>query len=435
VKDLHMTSSRFWRFVSGGLVLVLVLMPFHAFISTLLGTAIGPLWLWKSWKEFFLVGLTLATLVWLARHHKLREVFTDPLVLLLCTYAIIVLGLTFIHRGNANASAAGLAMDLRYLVIFGLGYMLARYAPGIRTGWLKKAPRLLIMAGLLLALLGVLQVTVTPLDFLARFGYDKDKTIAPYELIDMNPEAPRAFATLRGPNDYGAYLILPLVIVLAYLIKIRDKILLGVALTAGIAVSASRSAWIAAIAAIATGILDAKRVVTKRMMLLGSIGIVALLLGLVAAVSIPSVRLAVFHSSPGDSSLTEGSTDKHWQATMAGIDRVIADPVGCGAGCAGPASFYGNKPRISENYYVQVAETYGVLGLVVWLGIFGLVMYKLWRHDEKLSTVLFASGVGYALIGFWLHVWSDDPLSLTWWCLVGIVLGVSASKNSASQLK
>ena len=59
---------------------------------------------------------------------------------------------------------------------------------------------------------------MTPLDFLTHFGYNKDTTIAPYDLIDANPNAPRAFATLRGPNDYGAYLILPLVIVLAYLI-------------------------------------------------------------------------------------------------------------------------------------------------------------------------------------------------------------------------
>lgn len=417
------------------MALILVLMPFHAFLSTWLGTAIGPLWLWKSWKELLLVGLTLATLIWLARRDKLKEVFTDPIVLLLCTYAFIVLNLTYVATDPMAAKAAGLAMDLRYFVIFGLGYMLARYAPEIRTNWLKKAPRLLIMAGLMLATLGVLQVTVTPLDLLTHFGYNKNTTIAPYVLIDANPNAPRAFATMRGPNDYGAYLILPLVVVLAYLIKVRDKVLLGLAVVAGIAVSASRSAWLAAMAAVVTNIVDAKRAISKRMVLLGSIGVIAILLSLVVAVSVPSVRLAVFHSSPGDSSLTEGSTDAHWKATANGIVRVIEDPVGCGAGCAGPASYYSKSPRISENYYVQVAETYGFAGLVIWLTIFGLVLYRLWKHDEKLSTVLFASGIGYALIGFWLHVWSDDPLALTWWCLAGIVLGVSASKKTAKQLK
>ena len=421
--------------MSGGLALILVLMPFHAFLSTWLGSAIGPLWLWKSWKEFLLVGMTIATLGWLAKQKKLSEVFSDPIVLALCMYAILVLLLTYLNVGDTGAKVAGLAMDLRYLVIFGLGYMVARYAPELRENWLKRAPRLLIVAGLLLATLGVLQVTVTPLDFLTHFGYDKDKTIAPYTLIDANPEAPRAFATLRGPNDYGAYLILPLVIVLAYLIKVRDKVLLGLALAAGIAVSASRSAWLAAMAAVVTNILDTKRAISRRMVLFGSIGIIVFLVTLLVAVSVPAVRLAVFHSSPGDSSLTEGSTDKHWQATFAGVDRVVEKPFGCGAGCAGPASFYSAHPHISENYYVQVAETYGVTGLAIWLTIFGMVMFLLWRHDEKFSTVLFASGIGYALIGFWLHVWSDDPLSLTWWCLAGIVLGVSASKKPAKRVK
>lgn len=418
-----------------GLATIVVLMPFHAFLSTFLGVAIGPLWLWKSWKEIVLVGLTLLVLIWLARNKKLTEVFTDPLILLLCTYTVIVVVLTVLSDTATSAKAAGVAMDLRYLIIFGLGYILARYAPQLRTQWLKRAPRLLIIAGLILATLGVLQVTVTPLDFLANFGYDEDTTIAPYTLIDDNPNAPRAFATLRGPNDYGAYLILPLVIVIAYLVKIRDKVLLGLIVTAGIVVSASRSAWVGAVVAIAAALVDAKQMLTRKMMLLGSIGITLIIVGLLFASSIPAVRLAVFHSSPTDSSLTEGSTDKHWAATMAGVDRVLDNPLGCGAGCAGPASFYGNHPQISENYYVQVAETYGVAGLVIWLTVFGLVMYRLWRHDEKLSTVLFAVGAAYAVIGLWLHVWSDDPLSLTWWCLAGLVIGISTSNTASKQIK
>jgi hypothetical protein len=434
VKDSRITP-RFWHLINVGLAAIVILMPFHAFLSTLLGTALGPLWLWKSWKEILLVGLALLTLGWLARQKKLREVFSDPLVLFLCTYTLIVIILTATSDTEMDARAAGIAMDLRYLIMFGLAYVFARYAPALRTLWLKRAPRLLIIAGIILATLGVVQVTVTPLDFLERFGYDKNTTIAPYTLIDDNPEAPRAFATLRGPNDYGAYLILPLILIIAYLVKIRDKVLLGMIVTAGIVVSASRSAWVAAIAAIGAALLDAKRMITRKMMLLGSLGVFVILVALLFAASIPSVRLAVFHSSPGDSSLTEGSTDAHWQATMGGVERVVQNPVGCGAGCAGPASYYSDAPQISENYYVQIAETYGVIGLVVWLTIFGLVMYRLWRHDEKLSTVLFAAGVGYSVIGLWLHVWSDDPVSLTWWCLVGIVLGVSTSKTTKKQIK
>ena len=427
---MHATSPRFWRIVAVILAVILCLLPFHAFFSTWLGTSIGPLWLWKSWKEIVLVILVLTALVWIIWRKQTKTVFKNPLILILCTYAVLVIAVTLTGSASLDARLAGLAMDLRYLIIFGLGLLLARFTPVIRRVWLLRAPRLLIIAGLVLAVLGVLQVVLLPLNFLEQFGYNKETTIAPYVLIDENEHAPRAFATLRGPNDFGAYLIIPLVTALVYLVRARDKLLIGLAIVAGLAVSASRSAWLAALASVGAAIVDTKQIATRHLVFIGSATIVAIMAALVAAVTIPEVRLAVFHSSPGDSSLTEGSTDAHWNATAAGVQRAVTHPLGCGAGCAGPASYYGGAPRISENYYVQVAETYGILGLIVWVLLFGIVMYQLWRHEEKLATVLFASGIGLSLIGFWLHVWSDDPISLTWWCLVGIVLGVTSGKSA-----
>lgn len=149
-----------------------------------------------------------------------------------------------------------------------------------------------------------------------------------------------------------------------------------------------------------------------------------------AAISIPSVRLEVFHSSPGDSSLTEGSTDAHWRSTASGIQRVIGQPLGCGPGCAGPASYYSDKAFISENYYVQLAEEVGLIGLGIWLYIAGLVAARLYqlRRDWFVSALL-ASFVGISAIGFWLHVWADDPLSLTWWLIAGAILGAASRKD------
>ena len=165
----------------------------------------------------------------------------------------------------------------------------------------------------------------------------------------------------------------------------------------------------------------------SQIFLFGTAGAVIIVGFLVLATVGPSMRLAVFHSSPGDAHLFEGSTINHFKATSEGIDRVIANPVGCGLGCAGPASYYSDYPRISENYYVQIAEEVGLLGLVVWLFVFLGVMKSLLgiyrRQDSSIALVLFASGVGLAVIGMLLHVWADDPLSLTWWGLAGYVIG------------
>ena len=152
---------------------------------------------------------------------------------------------------------------------------------------------------------------------------------------------------------------------------------------------------------------------------------------LYAAVTVPALRMAVFHSSPGDPSLTEGSTDNHIAATTQGVERVVDEPLGCGPGCAGPASYYGDEPQISENYLVQIAEETGVIGLglfsaLIW--ITGLMLYRA-RELKTMRWALLASLAGYAVIGMLLHVWADDPVSITWWLLAGAVLGYNESQQ------
>ena len=140
--------------------------------------------------------------------------------------------------------------------------------------------------------------------------------------------------------------------------------------------------------------------------------------------NVPSVRLAVFHSSPGDSSLTEGSNDKHWEATAQGIQDVVRHPWGSGPGSAGPASFYNSAGTdLSENYYVQIAQEVGLIGLGLFIAINVLVVRSIVRRSGILPAALVASFAGISLINLLLHGWADDPLSLTWWALAGLYVG------------
>ena len=45
-----------WAMAASTTVIV-ALMPVHAFVSTWLGTMIGPLLVWKSWKEILLAAI------------------------------------------------------------------------------------------------------------------------------------------------------------------------------------------------------------------------------------------------------------------------------------------------------------------------------------------------------------------------------------------
>jgi hypothetical protein len=420
-----------------GLGAVFVLLPFHAFISTWGGTEVGPLWIWKSWKELLLSGLFAVVLVWLVTSpHRLRDLFSKPYVVLLALYVLLTLIMAglFFKANGADATAAGLAMNLRYLLAAVLAYILFRYG-NLGDRWLRRAGWFLIATGTFVAVLGILQALVLPSDFFVRFGYDKETTIAPYTLIDDNPDLLRAFATLRGPNDFGAFLILPIVLVIAY----ARRLPLWVSVPAmffmswALVLSSSRSAWLGALTAIAVygGVYVVKRL--PRSYLLGGFAALALagVIGLYAAVNVPVLRMAVFHSSPGDPSLTEGSTDAHLAATLGGINRVAANPLGCGPGCAGPASYYGKQPKISESYFVQIAEEVGIIGFALFVAMLVLISRELLRlsSSQQLARVLLATLAGYVVIGLLLHVWADDPLSMTWWMLIAALLGYNSGKQ------
>lgn len=422
------------RALMASLVLIIALMPIHAFISTWGGTAVGPLWLWKSWKEILLGVLVVMVLGWLvANKAAWSQLVHDRLAQVMAAYVALSLVLSVLHIGTVGSAAAsaGVAMNLRYLAIAALAYVLFRFS---KHDWFvvgKKVVAFVVGVGIALSTIGVLQVTVLPVDLLANFGYDKDATIAPFMTIDENPDALRAFATLRGPNDYGAFLTLPLVLAFLYIKRPAYRIAAMLTIAAGLAVSVSRSAWIGAVLAllVAAALTYGPKLFRSKRFIYSAVVSAVVFVGLiVSAMSVPSLRLAIFRSSPGDTSLTEGSTDQHVLATAAGIMRVVNDPLGCGVGCSGPASYYGGSARISENYYVQLAEEVGVLGLGLWLTIAWLVTERLYRlRQDLLARALLASFVGISSIGLLLHVWSDDPLSLTWWGLAGAVLGYYAS--------
>lgn len=417
------------RLMALSAVLIVVLMPVHAFLSTWLGTKVGPLLLWKSWKEILLaVMIPIVIIFCVLRKDIAKVIWSRGVNKLIAIYTLLHLVMVPFTHVSATAVVAGLMMNLRFLAIFVLVQIVVEARPEFIKRVRAAIPTWLLWTGAVLGVLALLQVYILPKDFLGQFGYDKNTTIAPYILVDQNPHALRAFATLRGPNTLGAYLLLPVAAALFVLSQKRRNVL-GWASAAlgfiGIYLTGSRSAWlglVVAIAVLALMILPRADVVkwSKRL----AVPVVALLLAIGwAAVNVPSVRLAVFHSSPGDSSLNEGSNDKHWEATANGIAAVVRHPLGTGPGSAGPATFYSSSgPNLSEDYYVQIAQEVGIIGLALFVGICVLVVRNIVRRTSLLPAVLMASFAGISLINFFLHGWADDPTALTWWALAGLYM-------------
>jgi hypothetical protein len=103
---------------------------------------------------------------------------------------------------------------------------------------------------------------------------------------------------------------------------------------------------------------------------------------------------------------------------------MLEQPFGAGVGSTGTASYYTAAPIIIENQYLLIAHEVGWLGIILFLGIFIEVMRRLWiRRQDWLAVGVFASGIGMAVIGILLPVWTDDTVSLIWWGLAAIVIG------------
>jgi len=419
-------------------VFIVVFMPLYPFLTTWAGASFGEPLLWKVAKDVLLGVTFLGIGGWVLGDGRRRELLArDTLIWLVGLYALVAVVVTLFNwNGISESLLAGMAIHARYLAILLIVYLAVRY--GELKFDINKLPlKFLAVGGVALAVIGIVQVFLLPLDTLEAFGYDKGATIAPFVLIDENPDAPRAFATLRGPNDYGAYLIMT--IIAAAFLTLRDKRwVIGVfVMVFALVLSSSRSAMLGLFcAALAVAVIRYRSLTAraKRYALYGfGATIIAGILLLIAATTVPALQLAVFHSSPDDPSLTEGSTDEHWTQTGAGIDRAIADPLGCGFGCAGPASFYGDESRIAENWFVQVAEEFGIIGLITWIVLFTFIMVQLYtRRHLLLAQLLFASAIGLSVVGVWLHVWADDPISLTWWALAGAALAMIVSTSTGS---
>lgn len=421
------------------LAAIIMLLPFHAFISTWGGSQIGPLLVWKSWKEILLVLLVPLVIAYLCiKPDAWRLLWRRWVNKLIILYFIMTGVFAVTSDASIEAAVAGTMMNLRFLAIF----LLAQLVAASDHPWIvyvkKWIQPWLLTSSILVCILAVLQVSVLDKNFLTQFGYDKLHTIAPYALLDENAGALRAFSTLSGPNDLGAYLLLPLALAAALFWKNRRDILALAMLVIGtvtLFLTGSRSAWIGAFCALA--MLALLQVPRKQMMTWLKVGALPLVaagvLFLWLATIVPVLRLAIFHSSPGDAHLLEGSSQEHWNAVVAGLQNAFYHPFGQGVGIAGPASAYNTyaPPMIAENYFIQLAQEVGWYGLALFLAITVALVRQLWaRRAEVLPCALLASFVGLSSIGLFLHVWADDPMAMVWWAVAGLVAFSAPAKRS-----
>lgn len=423
------------RILAVGWLILMILLPFHAFISTWGGTTIGPLSLWKSWKEVLLAGLVLLVILQAFLDPKMFKYFWGSWITkLIVAYGVWHVIITLLVGNQRDALVFGLAINLRIVSMFLIGGVVAYYLKPSKEFLTKLV---LVPAGVVVGF-GLLEIFLLPYDFLARFGYKAGVTIAPFNTIDQQIDRLRIMSTLRGPNPLGAYLILPIVIAVSRLQKAvgrKIKLLITFCLLLPAMVvlyySHSRSAWLGF--AVALGIYILLALSKKWRLVLVGLGIFGLLIGAVGVYQYRSssfVENVILHDNP-EIGPDQTSNSDHTLAIKNALIDIKEEPItGCAPGCAGPASFYDpDGAKLAENYYLQVGQEVGVAGLGLFLAInilIGIELFK--RRSDTLALVLFASLIGISVANLLLHVWADDTLAYVWWGLAGAVIANSRFK-------
>ncbi len=380
----------------------------------------------KAWAEILMViaGLLLTYLLYKKqRFNILRE----PLMLMVAGFALLhILLLGYKFQGPA-AVLAGLIIDLRFLLFFGLVYAAVKLYPEFRR------PFLIVGGAGAATVLGfaLLQVFVLPRDILKYLGYSAS-TIQPYLTVDLNNSFVRINSTLRGPNPLGAYAAMILALLVARVMNVRlpkkfwqvyGILLLFLGAAVALWASYSRSALIGAVLAVLVAVsLSVNR---KARYAIWSVVGAAFVVGLISVTVFSGnsfVQNVIYHSNPDGGSASK-SDSGHISSLAAGMKALVHEPLGTGVGSTGSASLYTGAPTIIENQYLFVAHESGWLGLALFLAIFGLVLWRLYeRRRDWLAIGVLAGGVCLAVIGVLLPVFVDDTVAIVWWGLAGLVV-------------
>lgn len=400
-------------------------------------------WLWSHWPNqalifksvadvvivaSFLIGLYLLIKNW-AQLQKYRLWWG-----LIGGYVLLTVLASLPTLGQWRSLLAGLVIDLRYILILVSGLV----ASALDKTWADKITKFVFKLSLMVGIFALLQVTVLPRDFLRNFGYSAT-TIQPYLVIDQNEAYVRINSTLRGPNPLGALAVIVLALALSRFyssgqFKRSNAINLILIFLAGLALlnSHSRSAWLAGgivgLACLIYYFKSARQLVKWSVL----VGCGLLVLGLVVLIikddnhNLTDEFQHLFLHDNTEVSHVSSDTE-HQSSVVTALNLIKNRPIfGHGVGSAGSASLMRQDGQaiIIENQFLFIWYETGLVGLTMFVGLYGLVLWHLFKMRQDWAAFgLLVSGVGLAVIGLLLPVFVDSVVAVTWWSLSGAIIG------------
>lgn len=431
-------KSKILSLVAGLSIAIIVLMPFHAFLTVWGSQVVGHYTLLRLWKEALLFVCAAGVSYLLIKDKRLRfDNNGKRLFWLIIAYVVVnlILGIVAYKNHNVSLKALGysLIINLRFPIFLIVTWAITQRSNILKDNW----GRILLWSAVLVVAFAVIQEFL-PARFLEHFGYSSS-TVLPFQYVDNNSLFLRVQSTLRGANPLGAYLLLIITSLLATTVlrqkkfSVHDfynkKVLLTLMALVAMFLTYSRSAWLGMI--LSGGVLfiitQYRKPIFKRLFVSSTLVIIFAASFVVANIEHnKTIENVVLHTSQSSNSPVT-SNSSHLTKLKDGAIQVAHEPLGRGPGSAGPASVYNNHPaRIAENYYIQIGQELGWIGLLTFLLINFYLGYMLWlRRGDTLALSLFASLLGISLINMLSHAWTDDTLAYIWWGLAGVAIAQS----------
>ncbi len=443
---ISLKHSRALSLVLAIITVVILLLPFHAFLTVWVASNFGHYTIARLWKEGLVTIAGLIVIGWLITDSKLRSaIFGNRLSWLILAYSALDLILALVakeqHSVSSKALAYGLLDDLRFLAMFIICYAAAIKSKLLNAHWQK----LILWPAVIVVLFGLLQMSVLPANVLTHFGYGP-KTIMPFETINNNSHYVRILSTLRGADPLGAYLILPISALAVLLVKFKGRLKDWLALALLIAAmvvlfgSYSRAAWIGALLSllvIGLVIISKQWLRKHQKLLFGALGLIIIALALGFVLLSHSSRFQnIFYHTQSNSKVAVSSNQAHLSALKDGVKQVVNHPFGEGPGSSGPASVYNHyrPPLIPENYFLSVGAESGWIGMILFMAINVYLGWLLWqRRRSPFALTLLASLVGITFVNLLALSWTDDTLSYLWWGLAGLCIAVVPSVTKSKK--
>ncbi|HUP26103.1 MAG TPA: O-antigen ligase family protein [Candidatus Limnocylindrales bacterium] len=425
--------ERLKRLPLWGVYALLAYMPFSLFFSRWLSLYTGGLGPWDASKDILTLLLLFVAVVLATQKRLLKDTPSRLLFAVLGLYFCLHLLFILINRNlDTRAAIVGTLYNGRVLAYFFIGLVTMKvYGQKI----LPTATKIVLVASTITCLFAIIQY-VAPSNLMNRFGYSVERGAKPSFFIDDKPDFPRVMSTVRDPNSYGAYLIVPLALSGLYVLTSQNKkrklCAGGLALLHAWALflTFSRGAWIGAMVAGAIVVFYVYRTRLKKITIRfwPLIIVVCLLIaGLTFQFRNQYVFQNVFLHKDQKTVLTDPN-ELRIQLQKSTATAIIKHPEGHGPGTAGLASIGSSLGALlTENYYLQIAYEVGILGLLAFLFVLAYAYLKVRAAEQgNLQISLLAAFWAYLFISTLIHLWSNEAVAAQWWLLSGLVAANAA---------